>query len=82
MSKIRVKSTAAGEQARSWRETVKLTVQDLADLTGYSPAAIYLFERGGNGSGDATISEWSWQRYRLCCGAIAHQLRTGKEFAW
>lgn len=81
MSKTRADSTPQGVRCRSWREGAKLSVQDLADLTGYSVAAIYQFERGINGSGDSH-SEWSWQRYRLCCSAIAHQLRTGKEFSW
>ncbi len=81
MSKTRAPTTAQGEQARSWRERLKLSVQDLADLTGYSIAAIYQFERGINGAG-AKHSEWSWQRYRLICSAVAHQMRTGKEFEW
>lgn len=81
MSKNRVKATAQGDRARSWREGVELTVQDLADLTGYSPSMIYQFERGVNGNND-DHSEWAWQRYRLCCGAVTHQMRTGKEFSW
>lgn len=81
MSKTRVPSTPQGIQAREWREAHKITVQDLADLTGYSVASIYQFERGVDGNGEPP-SEWSWQRYRLCCGAIAHQLKTGKEFQW
>lgn len=81
MSKTRVEHTPQGGKVRAWRERVGLTVEALADASGYSQAAIYQFERGVNGYGDQH-SEWAWQRYRLVCAAITHQMRTGKEFTW
>lgn len=80
MSKVRTPSAAIGDQARAWRERMNLSTQDLADLTGYSRSAIYKFEKGEGPEG--ALSEWSWQRYRLVCSGVAHQLRTGKEFSW
>ena len=69
------------EKAKQWRLDADLSVQQLADLRGYSPEAIYQFERGIR-SDRRKQSEWSWQRYKLCCAAIEQQIKTGKVFTW
>src|SRR6266404_1519477 len=56
-------------QAKAWRIKSGLSVQQLADLSGYSPEAIYQFERGIRSDGEKQ-SAWAWQRYKLCCAAI------------
>ena len=81
MSPVRSKATSKGAAARAWREKVKLSPQDLADRSGYSLEAVYQFARGKRSDG-SEHSEWAWQRFRLCCAAVEHQLRTGKEFSW
>lgn len=71
------------QQARAWRERRQLTLDQLADLTGYSVPAIRKFEAGWrNTKAGVKHSEWTWQRYRMTCAAVEVQLRTGREFAW
>ena len=68
------------KQAKAWREKVGLTVADLADMSGYSPEAIYTFERGSRY--DGKHSEWAWHRYRMACAAVEQQVKTGRAFEW
>lgn len=61
-------------QARWWRrQTVRLTREQLSDLSGFSITSIKDFERGCNSHGDL-IGAAAWQRYRLICAAVAHKL--------
>ena len=69
------------EKARAWRLKNKYTRDQLAKLTGYSPEAIYWFERGctpprGKGRKRGKIPAWVWQRYRLACAGL------GVPFEW
>lgn len=78
------------KKARRWREHHKLTVAQLADLTGYSEMAIYWFERGetppkrraksGNDS-DRTVAPWVWLRYKRACQGVQAELDGGR-FEW
>ena len=63
-------------RARAWRDGLGLSRQRLAKLTGFSAASIRCFESGtirGHPIGPA-----AWQRYRLCCAAVARET----EFDW
>ena len=81
MSRKRSKSTEAGERARAWRERYKLSVQDLADATGYSYEAVYQYERGLRADG-TELSAFAWQRYQMACAGVQAQIKTGKKFKW
>lgn len=66
------------EQASAWRRAMRLTRQEMSDLTGYSPSAIVAYERGTTTQGlphDARCL----RRYKLTCLAV-HMLRgAGRE---
>jgi hypothetical protein len=64
-------SKAEIKRAREWRIGNFKSVDDLAELSGWSREAIYIFERTGG-------SPRAWQRYRLACAAIAG----GDAFEW
>ncbi len=70
-------------QARKWREARGLSINELADLTGYSPEAIRWFEKGktppnrnvkGGNAADRTIKPWVWLRYKMCCAGVHHTI--------
>ena len=74
------------DKARLWREAKELTLEQLSHLTGYSVSAIYWFERGvtppsRKASGDRTIADWVWQRYRAACAGVDAEL-AGRKFKW
>ncbi len=78
------------DQARQWRASLKLSVADLAKLTGYSEVAIRWFEWGKTPPRTAKhiagkqksgkIKAVVWQRYRNTCAGVEAQLRAGKQF--
>lgn len=74
-------------KAKAWRESLGLSRQRLADLTGYSRESIYWYEKGAQpptkreGGGKPT-PEWIAQRYKLTCAGVARQIETGKNFNW
>lgn len=83
------------DKAKSWRLARKITVAELAALTGYSIEAVYAFERGstparswkaGRKLKPATepgpIQEWVWLRYKNACAGVDRRLRMGKEWDW
>ena len=59
--------------AEKWRKANGWSRPQLAAMIGYSPEAIYWFERGcsppkRNGSkGNEPIKPWVWRRYMLAC---------------
>jgi transcriptional regulator with XRE-family HTH domain len=57
------------EQAKAWRVAKGLSLDDLADLTGYSRTSILWFERGALPSGKE-INKFAWHRYKRICQAI------------
>jgi transcriptional regulator with XRE-family HTH domain len=83
--------TPEHEKARAWREARNLTVERLAELSGYSTVSIYWFERGltppmrnakGGHARDRAHKPWVFLRYKLACGAVDRMLKTGKSFDW
>ena len=54
------------QRAKAWRQSLSLTRQALATLTGYSPEAIQRFEIGTTSRGDPHPSP-AWRRYKIAC---------------
>jgi transcriptional regulator with XRE-family HTH domain len=54
---------------QQWRENLGLSVRDLSELTGYSGAAIRLFESGENTLGKPHNAAAA-KRYKLACLAV------------
>lgn len=77
------------EKARRWREKAGLTVDQLAEKTGYSREAIYLFEKGFTYNGRTArdkiktkaLSDSVWHRYRMACAGVRAALN-GSSFNW
>jgi hypothetical protein len=76
-----------GARAQFWRKNrAHMDVQQLADVTGYSPQAIYLMEKGVTSTG-APVKTWAWQRYKMACAGVELYLQTtaageAKLFDW
>jgi predicted transcriptional regulator len=80
----------AHEQAKSWRESLNLSMAELARLSGYSAVAISWFERGttpprtnkhvAGMAKSGRIKGAVWKRYRNVCAGIDAQLKNGKQF--
>lgn len=75
------------ERAKAWREKRGLSVDQLADLTGYGRRSVYWMERGesppnGTRSKPAPVASWVWQRFKMICAGVEAQLKTGKTFDW
>jgi transcriptional regulator with XRE-family HTH domain len=76
--------------AKSWRESLNLSVADLARLSGYSENAIRWAEKGITPPRTAAhiagkqkskkIPQKVWQRFRNVCAGVEAQLRAGKRF--
>lgn len=60
-------SKAEVKRAKEWRTRRFRSIDQLAELTGWSREAIYIFERG-------KASPRAWRRYKLACAAIARDL--------
>jgi transcriptional regulator with XRE-family HTH domain len=77
------------EKAKRWREKTGLTVEELADKTGYSKESIYLFEKGFTYNGRTArdkiktkpLDERVWHRYRMACAGVRATL-SGSTFNW
>lgn len=75
---VELPSTSATEAAKAkwWRKHhARMSVDELAERTGYSTMEIEWFERGYAAGGRA-IGEQEWRRYRLACAG------TTVEFFW
>lgn len=81
-------------KARAWRQRRKLTLKQLADMTGYSVPHICCMEAGltpkrksnhtaGKAQTDRerAIKWFVWRRYKLACAGVEAEL-SGKTFAW
>ncbi len=78
-AKCPAKTAPEGTKARWWREHVmKMSRQDISDLTGYSTTHIRNLEMHSNGERKGELPESSYRRYRLACAAIS----AGIEFDW
>ena len=80
------------DSAKSWRESLSLSVADLARLSGYSEASLRWFEAGltpprtaahiAGKQKSKAIPARIWQRYRNVCAGVHAQLTAGKQFNW
>lgn len=69
-------------QAAWWRRTVvKLSPDQLSEMTGYSTRAIYGFEYGVNQRGKPHPPK-AWLRYRRACAGVDAELRGRRNFTW
>lgn len=73
------------ERAQAWRLARDLTLEDLAQLSGYSPSAISRFEAGtvpaSQTMGEHLVTPRAWQRYKMICLAVDCLSRAGKGIA-
>ena len=79
-----VASIDEGRQAKAWREAMGLTIAGLAELIGYSGAAISLFERG-YGSDGRPHPEKSRRKFKMACLAVCflrHYNMTLEDWPW
>ena len=77
-------------RAKSWRESLSLSVADLARLSGYSEVSLRWFEAGLTPPRTAAhiagkqkskpIPAQVWKRYRNVCAGVEAQLKAGKQF--
>jgi hypothetical protein len=76
-------SKAEIERAKSWRDKIGLTLDQLAVLTGYSPSAICRFELGtvpaSQTMGEHPVTPKAWRRYKMICLAVDMLTRAGKR---
>lgn len=74
------------QRAQAWRESLDLSIADLALLTGYSPLAIRFFEKGETPSRSnaksGPHSKTAWKRYKNICAGVDAQRRTKRQFNW
>lgn len=79
------------EKARAWRESHGLSVDELAEKSGYSRETIYMFERGSNNiparrtrlkARKGEISDATWHRYRMACAGVDGEIGAKKKFRW
>lgn len=78
---------AASGVAKAWRERMRLTQDQLSELTGFSQSAIYWFERGRMAPSTSRknprkMNPYSWQRYRRACHSVSIELGGGPSFNW
>ena len=77
---------------QQWRESLNLSIADLARLSGYSEIAIRWAEKGltpprtaahiAGKQKSGKIPPKVWQRFRNVCAGVEAQLRAGKRFDW
>ncbi len=72
--------TTEHDAAKSWRLAHGWSLNDLADLTGYSRSSIVWFERGVNPLG-RPIDKFAWYRYKRICHSIEID-QGGLDFKW
>lgn len=80
------------QKAKEWRKQRGLTLDELANLTGYASITIYWMERGQTPPRTYTdgkapqrsshIKAWIWRRYKLACAGVEAQLHQGEVFDW
>lgn len=80
----------AHEHARRWRESLNLSIAELARLSGYSEIAIRWAEKGitpprtaahiAGKQKSKAIPDAVWKRYRNVCAGVEAQIKAGKQF--
>ena len=77
-------SVDEGKRAKAWRESMGLTINELAGLIGYSGAAISLFEKGFGSDGRAHPDK-ARRKFKMCCLAVCflkHYQTTLEDWPW
>lgn len=72
--------TTEHDKAKQWRLAHNWSLDDLAELTGYSRTSIVFFERGINPLGKP-IDEFAFYRFKKICHSIEAGLRD-ETFKW
>jgi hypothetical protein len=73
VAEVSARVARAAARLRWWRTNeMVMRVSDLATAIGYSPHAIYRFERGYNAHGKP-FGARAWKRYEQACAALAQQ---------
>jgi transcriptional regulator with XRE-family HTH domain len=77
-------------KARAWRESLQLSIADLARLSGYSEISLRWFEAGKTPPRTAAhiagkqqskaIPANVWKRYRNVCAGVEAQIKARKQF--
>ena len=80
------------EAAQQWRLDNDLTLQELADLTGFSVSSLVWMERGQSPTSNRKgkrkvaakpVNPRAWRRYRLLCELVTLRRHVpGWEFDW
>jgi len=80
----------ASDKARQWRESLNLSIAELARLSGYSQVSLYWLERGLTPPRTAAhiagkqkskkIPDQVWQRYKNVCAGVDAQIKAGRSF--
>ena len=77
---VRVETQMEHHKAKWWRQHVaRLSIDQLAQQTGYAARTIYLMELGCNAHGKK-IQPWVWHRYKRTCAAV--HFDPGNKFNW
>ena len=81
---MKVPSKAEIERARQWREALGLSVDQLADLTGWCRASIFRFEAGVSftAGGKQRIGARAWHRWKLACSGLNALRQHRLGFDW
>jgi hypothetical protein len=80
------------QKATEWRKAQNLSLDQLADLTGYSKVTLYWYFRGltpprtkkhvAGRQKSKPIGEAEWTRFRNICAGVEYQLKNGRMFEW
>lgn len=80
------------DKAAQWRERLGLSLDRLAELSGYSKVTLYWFFRGLTPPRTAKhiagkqlskpIGDAEWKRFTNICAGVEYQLKEKKPFAW
>jgi hypothetical protein len=73
------------DNARAWREGLRLTRLELSNKIGYSPESIYWMEQGIKPPRQtgvrAPVEDWVWLRYQRACEGLQREF-DGGSFEW
>lgn len=80
------------QKATDWRKARNLSLDHLAELTGYSKVTLYWYFRGltpprtakhiAGKQKSKAIGKAEWQRFKNLCAGIEYQLKNGRMFDW
>jgi hypothetical protein len=83
MRRMKPISKAELQRAQDWRNARNLTMQQLAELTGYSASNICRFEGGvipaSQTQPEHPVTPKAFRRYKMICLAVDMLFRAGKK---